>query len=172
MHRKIKNVSKKHQNKQLILSLKLRTFNKTFFVEFWAPIFRKKNFFSNESHLKMMKKYFYFILKALFALNSKTARWWGQIALPCGFSKNVCCKERVKPWFFVALNNSISHIFPENIIEIPQVVQKLWRIYLSILAIFINFLNFSTFLCYKETNDLSYNKWCQHFFTFILQIDC
>ena len=125
MHRKIKNVSKKHQNKQLILSLKLRTFNKTFFVEFWAPIFRKKNFFSNESHLKMMKKYFYFILKALFALNSKTARWWGQIALPCGFSKNVCCKERVKPWFFVALNNSISHIFPENIIEIPQVVQKL-----------------------------------------------
>ena len=155
MHRKIKNVSKKHQNKQLILSLKLRTFNKTFFVEFWAPIFRKKNFFSNESHLKMMKKYFYFILKALFALNSKTARWWGQIALPCGFSKNVCCKERVKPWFFVALNNSISHIFPENIIEIPQVVQKLWRIYLSILAIFINFLDFLTFLCYKETNDLS-----------------
>ena len=145
MHRKIKNVSKKHQNKQLILSLKLRTFNKTFFVEFWAPIFRKKNFFSNESHLKMMKKYFYFILKALFALNSKTARWWGQIALPCGFSKNVCCKERVKPWFFVALNNSISHIFPENIIEIPQVVQKLWRIYLSILAIFINFHQFSGF---------------------------
>ena len=125
MHRKIKIVSKKHQNKQLILSLKLRTFNKTFFVQFWTPIFRKKNFFTNESHLKMVKKYFYFILKALFALNSKTARWWGQIALPCGFSKNACSKERVKPWFFVALNNSISHIFPDNIIEIPQVVQKL-----------------------------------------------
>ena len=155
MHKKIKNVSKKHQNKQLILSLKLRKFIKTLFVEFWTPTFRKKNFFTNESHLKMIKKYFYFILKALFALNSKTARWSGQIALPCGFSKNVCSEERVKPCFFVVFNNSISHIFPENIIEIPQVVQKLWRVYLSILAIFINFLDFLTFLCYKETNDLS-----------------
>ena len=155
MHRKIKNVSKKHQNKQLILSLKLRKFNNTFFVEFWTPTFRKIFPFTNESHLKMIKKYFYFILKALFALNSKRARWWGQIALPCGFSKNVCSKEKVKPWFFVAFNNSISHIFPKNIIEIPQVVQKLWRIYLSMLAIFINFLDFLTFLCYKETNDLS-----------------
>ena len=125
MHRKIKDVSKKHQNKQLILSLKLRKFNNTFFVEFWTPTFRKIFPFTNESHLKLIKKYFYFILKALFALNSNTARWWGQIALPCGFSKNVCSKEKVKPWFFVAFNNSISHIFHKNIIEIPQVVQKL-----------------------------------------------
>ena len=36
---------------------------------------------------------------------------------PCGFSKNVSSKERVKPWFFV--------IFPENFIKFLQVVQKI-----------------------------------------------
>ena len=30
-------------------------------------------------------------------------------------------------------------IFPENFIEVPKVVQKIWKISLSILAIFINF---------------------------------
>ena len=40
-------------------------------------------------------------------------------------SKNVPSKERVKPWFFVTFNIIISHIFPENLIEIPQVVQKI-----------------------------------------------
>ena len=34
----------------------------------------------------------------------------------------------VKPWFFVTFNIVISHIFPENFIDIPQVVQKIWRI--------------------------------------------
>ena len=34
-------------------------------------------------------------------------------------------KERVKPWFFVTLIIIISHIFPENFIEITQVVQKI-----------------------------------------------
>ena len=42
----------------------------------------------------------------------------------CGFPKNVSSKERIKPWFFVTFNIIISHIFPENFIEIPQVVQK------------------------------------------------
>ena len=125
MHRKIKNVSKKHQNEQLVLSLKLRKFNKTFFVEFWTPTFRRKNLFSNEIHLKTIKKVFYFILKALFVLNFKTAAWWRQSAFPCGFSKNVSSKERKKPCFFVAFNTTISHIFPGNLIEIPLVVQKL-----------------------------------------------
>ena len=41
---------------------------------------------------------------------------------PSGFSKNVSSKERV---FFVTFNIIISHIFPENFIEIPQVVQKI-----------------------------------------------
>ena len=42
----------------------------------------------------------------------------------CGFPKNVSSKERIKPWLFVTFNIIISHIFPENFIEIPQVVQK------------------------------------------------
>ena len=44
---------------------------------------------------------------------------------PCGFSKNVSSKERVRHWFFVTFNVIISHIFPEYFIEIPQVAQKL-----------------------------------------------
>ena len=44
---------------------------------------------------------------------------------PLGFSKNVSSKERVKPCFFVTFNIIKSHIFPENFIEDPQVVQKI-----------------------------------------------
>ena len=29
-----------------------------------------------------------------------------------------------------------------------------------------NFWIFVIFLCYKETNDVTYNRWCQNFFTF------
>ena len=42
---------------------------------------------------------------------------------PCDFSKNVSSRERVKLWVFVTINVIISHFFPENFIEIPQVVQ-------------------------------------------------
>ena len=73
----------------------------------------------------------------------------------CGFLKNVSSKERLKPWFFVTVNVIIGHIFPENFIEIPLVVQKIWRISLTISAIFIDFFGFLTFPCYKETNDVS-----------------
>ena len=51
-------------------------------------------------------------------VNPKTAG--GGVSLtpptPYGFSKTVSSKERVKPWFFVAFNIIISHIFPENFI--------------------------------------------------------
>ena len=50
-----------------------------------------------------------------------------------------------KPVFFVTFNIIIGHIFPENFTEITQLVQKIWRISLSILAIFINFYLFSGF---------------------------
>ena len=49
----------------------------------------------------------------------------GSILTPCGFSKTVSFTERVKLCFFVTFNNIISHIFPENVIKIPQVVQKI-----------------------------------------------
>ena len=68
----------------------------------------------------------------------------GSIWPPCDLSKNVSSKERVEPWFFVTYTN-ISHVFPVNFIEIYQVVQKIWRISLSILAIFIDFHRYFEF---------------------------
>ena len=44
---------------------------------------------------------------------------------PCGFSKNLTSEERMKPWFFVTFNITLRHIFPENFIKFPQVVQKI-----------------------------------------------
>ena len=43
----------------------------------------------------------------------------------CGFSKNESSEERMKPWFFATFNIAITHIFPQNFIEIPRVVQKI-----------------------------------------------
>ena len=77
----------------------------------------------------------------------------GLIWSPCGSSKNLFSRERVKiPAFcdFII----ISHILFENIIEITQVVQKTWRFSSSTLTIF-NVSGFKTFLCYKEANDVS-----------------
>ena len=48
----------------------------------------------------------------------------------------------------------VSHVFPENLIEVPQVVQKIGRFSLPILTIFINFSEFLTFPCYKESNNV------------------
>ena len=49
----------------------------------------------------------------------------GQFDSPSyGFSKYISSKEKVKP-FFVTFNIIITHIFPENFIEIPPVVQKI-----------------------------------------------
>ena len=64
---------------------------------------------------------------------------------PCDFSKNASFKERMKTCFFVTFNIILSHIFPENYIEFPQVVQKIWRVSVAILAIFIDFLHFFLF---------------------------
>ena len=45
-----------------------------------------------------------------------------QFDLPCGFSKNVSSRKRVKHCFFVAFNIISIEIFPKNFFEIPQVV--------------------------------------------------
>ena len=55
--------------------------------------------------------------------NPKTAE--GQFDPPCGFSKNVSSKERVKLCFFVTSNVILRHIYPENLIGFSQVVQKI-----------------------------------------------
>ena len=70
-----------------------------------------------------------------FLINPKTAGG-DQFDPPCGFSKTVSSKERVKHCFFVTFNIIIRHVFPENFIEIPQVVQKIWRISLSAKSFF------------------------------------
>ena len=57
----------------------------------------------------------------------------------CGISKNVSSKERVKPWFFVKFNIILKYIFPENLIEFSQAVQKIRQNSKSILPILINF---------------------------------
>ena len=67
------------------------------------------------------------------------------LTLPCGFSKNVSSKERGKPWLFVTFNIIIRHIFPENFIDIPQVIQHISGISLSMLAISIDFHQFFGF---------------------------
>ena len=36
---------------------------------------------------------------------------------PCGFSKTVSSKEKVKLWFFVTFSIILKDIFPENFIE-------------------------------------------------------
>ena len=48
----------------------------------------------------------------------------GQFDPSCGFFKNVSAEELVNAWFFVTFNVIISHIFPENFIEIPQVFRS------------------------------------------------
>ena len=86
---------------------------------------------------------------------------WGQLPSPLPLpkkKKKFSSKEGVKTSLFVAFNIIINNIFPQNFIDIPHVFQKIGRIDLSILAIFINFhqfFGFLTFLCYKETNDVS-----------------
>ena len=86
-------------------------------------------------------KIFAFIYFPRWEINPETTHR-EQFNPPCGFSKNVSFKERVKPWLFWTFNIIISHIFSEIFIEVPQVVQKIWRLALSILAIFIIFHQF------------------------------
>ena len=72
--------------------------------------------------------------------------------------------------FFVTFNIILRHIFPENVIEFPRVVQKIWRNSVTILANFNQFsLIFFIFWHYFVTKKLvtsAYNRWCQHFFIF------
>ena len=68
--------------------------------------------------------------------------WGVNLTLRCGFSKTLPSRDRLKPWFFVTFNIAISLIFPENVFEISQVFQKIWRFSPSILTIFIIFFGF------------------------------
>ena len=90
---------------------------------------------------------------------------------PCGFSKNAFSRERLKPCFFVIFDIIISNIIPENFIEIPQVVHKIWRFSFSVLTIFINFLDFLILSNCNETNDISIKQMLSVFFYFQLTLN-
>ena len=87
----------------------------------------------NKCTFKKLRRIWMQMLK----LNPKKA--WGSIWPPYGFSKYLSCKESVKPWLLVTFNAIINNIFLENLMEISQFVQKIWRLSLSILPIFCNF---------------------------------
>ena len=60
-----------------------------------------------------------------------------------------------KALFFVTFNIFIRHIFPENWIEIPQVVRRIWKFSSTILANFITFFFFFwTFWYFLVANKL------------------
>ena len=86
----------------------------------------------------------------------KTVGGRGEVILtPLRFLENIIFIEIVKPWFFVILNIIITHIFPENVTEILQVVGKIWRFSSSIVFFFSHFTYFWMFPFYKETDDIS-----------------
>ena len=62
---------------------------------------------------------------------------WGAVVFP----KMYLLERGWSAGFFVTFN-IISHIFPENFTEVPQVVQEIWRTSPSRSAIFIDFLDF------------------------------
>ena len=53
----------------------------------------------------------------------KTERGGGLICL--GFFQKCVFQTKCEALFFVTFNNILSHIFPENFIEFPQIVQKI-----------------------------------------------
>ena len=70
---------------------------------------------------------------------------------------------------FVTFNIIISHIFLENFIKIPNIVQKIWRISVNI-SYFYQFSSifwiFWHFLVTKKLILPAYNRLCQHFLQF------
>ena len=87
--------------------------------------------------------------------NRKKAR--GRVGGPSknAFPKMHLLERQGEPLLFGIFNIIISDTFPENFIEIPQVIQKIRRFSSSILTIFIFFSDFLTFPCCKETDNVS-----------------
>ena len=83
---------------------------------------------------------------------------------------------KLKLWFFVTFDVVLSQIFPENFIDIPQVGPKIWRLSFNVSYFQLFSSTFWIFWHLFVTKKLitsTYNRWCQHFFTFnILHIDC
>ena len=91
----------------------------------------------------------------------------GQFDTPMVFPRISFLKTGWNPAFLWLL---ISHHFPENCIEIGQVVQKIWQFSPLILTIFTDFwfVFFWHFLVTKKLMTSACNRWCQYFYTFSL----
>ena len=85
---------------------------------------------------------------------------------PVVFPKMHLLERRWSPVLFVTFNIVISFIFPKIFIEVPQVVQKIWRFSPSILSIFTDFSDFLSFPSYKETKHYSIEQMMSAFFYF------
>ena len=134
---------------------------------------------SNKIMFELIKKKFAFKLTSLVKRSNHTK--WKCVSLtlkqlgdqfaplpPCGFSKNVSSKERMKAVFFMSFNIIKSCIFLESLIETLHVVQKLWRVFCEFLWEFWVFRGH--FLVTKKLMKSSYNRWCQNFFTLLFQL--
>ena len=66
-----------------------------------------------------------FFLSILFWSNSNPNKASGGRLIPAVVFKKCIFSDRMRPCFFVTFNIIISHVFPENFIEILQVLQKI-----------------------------------------------
>ena len=118
--------------------------------------------------------------KKMYFLNPKKAlglgRGWrvggrGQFEPPCCFPKNASSKERVKPKFFVTFVIIISHIFPKNLIEIPQLFLKIIKAFSVNISYFHRFSSifwiFWPFLATKKLMTSAYNRWWHYTFSLL-----
>ena len=106
--------------------------------------------------------------KNVIIVHSLDKKDW-KYCLSLNFSNKVFCRERERErereseaLFFVTLH-LWSYIFPENFIEISQIIQKIWTFYSSILTVFVNYFVFYISFSQKKLMMSSYNRWCQHF---------
>ena len=90
----------------------------------------------------------------------------GQFEVLCCFPKKLYFRVRVKPCFFVTFNIIVSHIFPENFVDVSHIAQRIRRFSPSILTIFIDFSDFLNFSSRKETSDFSIQQMISSIFYF------
>ena len=107
---------------------------------FFIPIILKQNSFTYIFFTNGFWLLYIFIHPNIAFFTQK--RLGNQFDSLCCFSKNVSSRERVKTCFFVTFDIIVSHIFPENFIEIPHVGQNICRFSLSILTFSSVFLVF------------------------------
>ena len=81
--------------------------------------------------------------------------WWGVTLTSLVVFPKVYLLEMGWSTAFFTFNIFNSHVFPENLIKILQVVLKIWSFLSSTLTFFIDLSDFLAILFCKETNDVS-----------------